>query len=135
MLRFLAILGAWAVPLGVVGCGDSGPAPTAEAAQQALESALDAWKAGKRPADLAPIQVVDGVWSAGKVLTGYSILGEEQGEGHSTFQVRLAIKDQPGEATVRYMVMGLDPMFVYRDEDFQRAMNMDNNPTGRPNRR
>jgi hypothetical protein len=39
----------------------------------------------------------------------------------------------PGAAEdARYMVVGTGPIWVYREEDYQRMINMDNSPTTRP---
>lgn len=125
------------------GCGFEGktgaPMPTGVEARQALEKALDTWKAGKSPgsiADQAPkIDIVDYQWKAGDVLESYSIVNEKQGEGNKTFGVKLTLKKPPGSKDVEYMVLGKDPVRIYRDEDFTRMLNMDNNPGGSRSRR
>jgi hypothetical protein len=118
------------------GCGIEGksgaPMPTGTEARQALEKALDTWKAGKSPASIADqapkIDVVDYQWKAGDVLESYSIVAEKQGEGNKTFGVKLTLKKPPGSKDVEYMILGKDPVRIYRDEDFTRMLNMDNNP-------
>ena len=62
------------------------------------------------------------------MLSDY-ILGEEApGQGVQTFAASLTIKGEPGPKDVKYMILGLDPMRIFRDEDYNRAMNMDNSP-------
>ncbi len=38
------------------------------------------------------------------------------------------MKKPPGDQSVRYFVHGRDPVWVYREEDYKRMINMDNNP-------
>jgi hypothetical protein len=46
------------------------------------------------------------------------------------------MKEPRGETEARYVVHGSDPVWVYRGEDFARAMDMDSQPEpSRPRRR
>jgi hypothetical protein len=74
------------------------------------------------------VEVVDFEWRAGEALTDYSVGDESTGQGTKTFSSRLTLKGQPPK-DVSYMVLGVDPILIYRDADFTRAMNMDNNPS------
>jgi hypothetical protein len=38
------------------------------------------------------------------------------------------LKKPAGEKSVHYFVHGRDPVWVYREEDYKRMANMDNNP-------
>ena len=73
-------------------CGPS-TNPSADAARTALVTALDAWRDGKRPADLAelspPVQVIDTVWVGGRKLASYQIVGEKPSESDKRFVVKL----------------------------------------------
>ncbi len=128
------ILGSLPLVIALAGCGGGGPAPLPSVAdaRQALQTALDAWKAGKPAASLqaegAKIEATDFEWKAGKALIDYAVRGESTGEGTQTFDVTLTLKGDPGPKEVKYMILGMDPVHIYRDEDFTRAMNMDNNP-------
>jgi hypothetical protein len=112
-----------------VGCssgkqvGDFTP-PEANA-RKALEAALNHWKGGGQPGDIpgtSPlVQVTDSKWKAGQQLTAFEITGEEPvaGSGPRMFKVRLT----PGKGApveTKYAVIGIDPLLVYRDEDFQK---------------
>jgi len=116
------------------GCG-GGPAPlaSASAARLALQASLDAWKGGKPPSSLAtekpPVEAVDFEWKAGKVLTGFAIHDVSPGQGIQTFSASITIRGEPAAKDVKSMVLGLDPVRIYRDEDYHRAMNMDNAPS------
>jgi hypothetical protein len=121
-----------------VGCGGSGSsaAPSADLAQKALARSLTAWKDGKRPGILEGteplIQAVDSKWQAGQKLGSFEIVREEPAETERRFAVRLH-HGSPGAAEdARYMVVGTGPIWVYREEDYQRMINMDNSPTTRP---
>jgi hypothetical protein len=123
--------------VALAGCGrGSAPLPTSAAARQALQVALDAWKAGKPASSLAQrepkIDAVDFEWRAGEALMGYSVGADARGQGTQTISASLTLKGQPPKE-VKYMVFGIDPVRIYRDEDFTRAMNMENNPS--PSRR
>jgi hypothetical protein len=125
-MRVLTLVGGL---LLVAGCSPGGKVedftPPADNARQALVAALDHWKAGNKPGTLpgtAPaVEVLDSKWKAGQKLTAYEILGEDPaGAGPRTFKVRLT-PAQGAPVEVRYMVVGIDPLWVYRDEDFIRA--------------
>jgi hypothetical protein len=122
----------------VAGCGSEttgsgGNMPTTQTARQALESALTAWQKGQPPGLIAsttpPVQAVDLAWQGGQKLGGFSIVSEDDSEDVKKFSVKLTMKQPPGQKEVRYVVLGREPVWVYRDEDYTRMINMDNNPT------
>jgi hypothetical protein len=94
--------------------------PTAAKAERALAAALDAWKEGQEPrsVDGAKVHVADTHRKPGQRLQRYVILGEVPGDGPRCFAVRLSLESPQEEARVRYVVFGLDPLWVYRHEDF-----------------
>jgi hypothetical protein len=124
------------VPLFCTGCGfaqgGAGPTPSSLTARGALESSLTAWKDGKKPGAIEgatpPIQVVDSTWQAGAKLASFEILREEPGEPEKRFTVRLVSGTPPVALETRYMVVGTDPIGVYREDDYKRMLNMENNP-------
>jgi hypothetical protein len=117
-----------------VGC-DSNQArykPTSSEARSSLEATLTAWRDGKPYGSVTatpPIQVGDSVWQAGQQIESFEI-GEEEdnGDGTKQFNVKLKMKKPAGEESVRYVLHGRDPVWVYREEDYKRMANMDNNP-------
>jgi hypothetical protein len=119
--------------IALAGCGGGdAPLPSEIEAKTALSTALDLWKAGKPASELSAskpsIQAVDQDWASGKILENY-IVGEEiPGTGNKTFAVSLTLKGSSSPLSVQYMVFGKDPVRVYRDVDFERMSNMDNNP-------
>jgi hypothetical protein len=117
---------------GIEGCGSRAPnnTPSTDDARKALEEALTAWRSGK-PVGLIdtaspPIQVVDSNWWKKKRLESYEILGEEPGrDGLVCFSVRLNMSKPNKTETVRYLVNGRSPLWVYREEDYKRSQSWD----------
>jgi hypothetical protein len=117
-----AVLGS----LAWTGCGKSGKVedftPAADNARKALTAALDHWIAGNKPGSVPgtspAVEVVDTLWKGGQKLKSYEILSDSaQGSGPRTFNVRLTLDKGPPIET-QYMVIGIDPLWVYRKEDF-----------------
>lgn len=94
-------------------------------ARKALESALNHWQGGGKPGSVpgtAPVvQVTDGKWNSGQTIKSYEILGEEPGDGVGPrfFKVRLT-PPQGSAIETKYAVLGIDPLLVFRDEDYQK---------------
>jgi hypothetical protein len=123
-----------------VGC-DSGYErykPSSNEARDSLEAALSTWREGKLPTDVdgkPPVRMNDSVWTSGQQIESFSI-GEEQdpGDGTKQFVVKLVTKPKKVEQEVKYIVQGRDPVYVYREDDYMRLVNMDNNPVTRPSK-
>ena len=103
--------------------------PAEDKAQSALETALTAWQHGERVGKIANtsspvIEVVDSKWRAGQKLQSYQILQVVPGNGPTRFVVRLTLKQPRAEQEVRYVVLGQDPLWVYREEDYKRLSGM-----------
>ena len=65
------------------------------------------------------IQAVDSKWRAGQKLSKWEIVGEESNQGPTFFSVRLTLKGVATPQTVRYVVVGRDPLWVYREDDYR----------------
>jgi len=103
--------------------------PTEDRARQALEAALSAWRDGKKPGRVAdapmPVQAVDSHWLAGQKISQYEILNEEPNEGPRVFAVRLTLQKPAGkQVAVRYFVVGKEPLWVYREDDYKAPAGM-----------
>ncbi len=114
--------------LAAAGCADRSNSryiPSEDSARQALEAALTAWQKGQpQPGaipDAAPaVQAVDSRWQAGDRLQSFEVVGEEPNiGGPRLFTVRLTMQALPETKTVRYYVVGVDPLWVYREDDYQ----------------
>ena len=110
----------------VAGCSKSGPEkfiPSEGQARQALETALNAWKNGQeKPGGLklgkVGVEVVDAAWSAGQKLSAFEIVSEEPGQGPRFFTVKLTLPKGP--ETVKYVVLGNDPLWVYTEAAYNK---------------
>ena len=109
-----------------IGCGRRSPdyIPSVKSSREALDTALTAWVNGQPVGPInsvsPPIQVVDSAWWKGQRLASYEVLGEETSkEGIPCFSVRLHKSTPAGEETVRYLITGKSPMWVYREDDYK----------------
>lgn len=135
--RRVAAFAAVVVAAACLACGGPNVNPTEKDARAALDAALEAWRAGKKPTDLAtaatPVNVVDGVWTNGRELADYQVLQEVPSEADKRFKVKLVYDNPASDEEVVYIILGAEARSVFRSEDYDRTMNMDNNPT--PKRR
>jgi hypothetical protein len=113
-----------------LGCGSGGTAryiPPQDNARAALQTALATWQSGEKHGPITSskpeINVFDARWQAGKKLESFEILEAVTAQEHPQFKVRLKLEGQP-EETVTYLVVGIDPLHVFRDADYQRATGM-----------
>ena len=124
------------VVLACVGCGGGGAAlPSSDAAKTALEKSLSAWKNGGKPGTIdgkPAVAVIDTHWQNGQKLDSFEILDDEGGESERTFVVRLSPAAPAVATEVRYKVVGVDPIMVYRDEDYETMLNMGDNKASKP---
>jgi hypothetical protein len=111
--------------LTAAGCGDRTPnyTPSATVAEKSVRRALDAWKAGE-PAGEIPqtqpvVQVVDVGRKPGQMLADYRILGETRGSSGRTFAVTLNLENPTETIKTQYIVVGIDPLWVFRQEDYE----------------
>jgi hypothetical protein len=49
----------------------------------------------------------------------YTILGEAPGDAPRCFAVRLHLEEPQEEQRVRFVLIGLDPLWVFRHEDYE----------------
>lgn len=111
----------------VAGCRDSSTnrfVPSSASARQALEATLNAWKEGKPMSRIEGNPIIDPVdfqWQAGQKLTSFEITGEDtNSEGHRRFDVALTMQQPAGVVKTRYIVLGQNPVSVFREEDYQK---------------
>lgn len=115
------------------GCAKTGDIkdyiPPEALARQALTTALDAWKSGKAPDQIGAskpgINVQDKQWSDGKKLTAYEIVGPTTGEDQNRrFTVKLSLEGASAPQETTYIVVGIDPLWVFSNESHQRLSGM-----------
>jgi hypothetical protein len=117
----MLVLGSW-------GCqgrpeGFEKYVPTSESARAAIAAMLDAWRCGQ-PVDDAVgtrpvINVVDKHRRIGQTLKAYEILGEVSTDNARGFAVRLTLENPDESQLVRFLVVGIDPLLVFRQEDYE----------------
>jgi hypothetical protein len=124
------LLGWTVLALGPIGCrtksdGADAPAflPGWDEARQALTSALSAWRDAPSPLpvsfDSAGVKFVDKQRGRDQRLLSYEILGQSAVENARQFTVRLRLDGDDLPQLVRYIVLGRNPNWVFRLEDYE----------------
>lgn len=123
-----------ALAAAIAGCGQrpdySKYIPAVDTAQAALETALAAWRSGQTAPlrltdpDVA-VEIIDAQRKPGQRLVGFEIQGEESAEGPRCFVVRLDLENPADTLQVRYYVLGLDPLWIFRQEDYDMVNHWD----------
>lgn len=102
--------------------------PPGEKARGAVEAVLSAWKAGEPPKTVSSQGIAVDLYDArrrdGRKLADFKILEEVAGGEHPSFRVSLKFADKPQEEETTYLVIGIDPLNVFRAEDYTRATGM-----------
>jgi hypothetical protein len=133
-IRILLVWLSAAVLYSSGGCSNGSTAvPSNTVARNALESALKTWCEGGKPGILPGtepvIQVHDTPWASGQSLASFEILREEDAVGvEKRFAVRLSFSKPERVEEVQYHVLGAGPVMVFRDEDYERNINMIDGP-------
>jgi hypothetical protein len=104
--------------------------PPEDKARRALEAALAAWRDGASPGavpDTADpvVQLVDSQVKKGQRPRSFTVLGVAPGDGPRVFTVRLELANPEQELKTRYVVFGLDPLWVMRQEDYEMLAHWD----------
>ena len=114
---------------GLIGCpGPTAPVsivPDSARGRWAIETALRAWESGHPPGveTTSPrVQVVDTRRKPGQSLGGFAILAESTDGRTRSFAVRLELLGPEERPLVRFQVVGIDPIVVFRQEDFDLLM-------------
>lgn len=115
-----------AMAILLAGCGQVDrtaefiPSPTV--ALSILTSAMEAWKDGEPsgpvPGTKPVVFVVDSHRKADRPLVSYEILGEVPGNAPRTFAVKAQLDHPELEERLRYVIVGIDPLWVFRQEDY-----------------
>lgn len=119
------------VSISVCGCHDRTAdfKPRIELAETALSRALEEWKVGKPAGEILGtkpvIYVTDTNRNPKQTLEGFKILGETPGRSGRTFAVELSLKHPDEQIKTEYIVVGIDPLWVFRREDFELLMHWD----------
>ncbi len=98
--------------------------PAPDLARHALEEALRSWQQGRPPGRIEGLAhpeviLVDNCRRPEQTLEQFTILGETPGEGPRCFAVRLRLQNPEETQRLRFVVFGIDPLWVYRYEDYE----------------
>ncbi len=126
----LRLLGAACIILsGMTGCGSAPGAgqeryvPTTSTARAAVELAMQAWQRGEPLGEVKEthplVFVADAHRRKGQMLERYEILGEVPGDTPRCFLIKLKLANPEAEEKIRYAVIGIDPLWVFRHEDLE----------------
>ena len=135
-MRRVAAIGMWIV---AVGCSDSSDPkryyPAEDKARQALASALTAWQSGQPPGAVPGtadpmVQFVDSRHTPRR-LKSFEVLGAAPGDGPKVFTVKLVLDGPPAEVKARYVVFGLDPLWVMEHDDYDMLNHWDHPMKGK----
>ena len=106
--------------------------------RQAIEAAMATWKAGQPTGIVEPtsprVQVVDTHRKPGQRLVGFEILAESADARVRTFSVRLPLAEPEERPVVRFLVVGIDPVLVFRQEDYELLMHWEHRMDPEPER-
>ena len=132
-LKFNGKLKTWFVNVAMlllctaIGCSGKSVAsykPSNEVARQALQTALSTWKSGAKHDPITSVkpnlEVFDARWQAGSKLESFEILEEVPDKPQPQFKVKLKLVGKP-EETTDYLVVGIDPLLIFRQEDYNKA--------------
>jgi hypothetical protein len=134
-----ATLACWiALVASTLGCerrnGDTatpGFMPSWAEARQSLESSLSAWRDARSPVptslDIAGVQFVDNKRKPNQRLLSFQILGQTDIENARQFTVRLNLEGEESPQLVKYNVLGREPVWVFRLEDYEMFAHWEHN--------
>ena len=112
------------------GCSSEDPAakfiPIPSVAEAAIVSAFDAWQqgtpVGEVPGTKPLVHITDSHRVPGQKLVSYQILGEVPGNAPRCYAVRFQYAEPEAEERERYVVVGIDPLWVFRHDDYDLLM-------------
>lgn len=125
------------------GCSEDDPErfrPAAQVASEALAAALERRVVGDgTPVTLdgdVRVELIDKHRPIGQRLSEFRILGEVSGAGGRWFEVELTLRNPDEVARDRYVVVGINPLWAFRQQDYEMLQHWDHpmpeEPTGLP---
>ena len=96
--------------------------PDAAAARGAVVAVFEEWKSGtsrnQNRGDSPHIEVVDNHRRPGRRILDYKVLGQTEFEGGRRLDTRVTWSDPEEVERIRFVVVGIDPLWVFRQEDY-----------------
>ena len=115
-------------PLGCNRASKERYVPASSLAREALSASLQSWAEGDGTPRLASgqpgLQFADSL-RTGRTLESFEIVGELPVEEGRRFEVLLTLKDPSGREKAQYIVLGIDPLWVIRLEDYHMITHWD----------
>ncbi len=97
--------------------------PSWPEARHALESSLSTWRDTPSPLpdsfDIPGVQFVDQQRDPHQRLSSFQILAQTEIENARQFTVRLSLEGEGSSQLVKYNVLGRDPVWVFRLENYE----------------
>lgn len=133
----LVLPGILAAVLSIAGCASKPPdyTPSVDSAEGAVRRGLEAWKKGLPAGELAgtpAVFVTDVGRRPHQKLDDFQILGEVRGSTGRTIAVTLTLSNPKEVQKARYLVVGIDPLWVWRQEDYELLMHWDHRMPAQP---
>lgn len=116
----------WVSSLSISAAGCAGRSQDAErfvpqpaTARSAVEAALNQWQNHKPSKELSfKVEFVDTHRNPEQRLENFDILGEAGSDAGRCFSVRLTLANPDELQTARFIVIGINPVWVFREDDF-----------------
>jgi hypothetical protein len=106
--------------------------PAEQTARGALESYLNAWKQGNMdqavPGTRPVVMSGDSLHAAKRPLKEFTILGPVAADAERCYAVRLVLDEPREERRERYVIIGLDPLWVMLYDDYEMLTHWCNEP-------
>lgn len=103
--------------------------PPSDRALRALSAVLTAWQAGNTSDELADgeslYRLADSRRDKGIALQSFQVIGEVPGERGRWFEVDLQQGDERSVERVKYAVLGIRPVWIFREEDYDMLSHWD----------
>ena len=104
--------------------------PAQSIARRALEMALTARKEGRTESSLPldgkiSVEVIDKYRRPGQKLNDFKVLGEVSVNGGRWFEVELNFDEPVQSEQVRYCVLGINPLWVFAQADYEQIAHWD----------
>lgn len=127
VLRWIPVV---VLVVGLSGCGGGSHdryLPAKTTAREAVTKALEAWKAGAAYGPISDskpkINVFEARWRDGKKLESFEIVEDIPKVEPPQFKVRIQVAGEP-EQVDTYLVIGIEPLNVFRDVDYKQTESM-----------
>jgi hypothetical protein len=124
----LAVVACTACLLGCRSSSNEQYTPSEQLSRNALVAALDQWKSGDAIAFIKgdpSVQIVDSTRQREQRLLAYDIISDESLDVGRRYRVKVQLENPAAEQTLQFIVVGIDPLLVFRQEDYDMLAHWD----------